>query len=111
RPARSADGHAVQPDVNNGLPADLVSPANTARAASHGFKAMQITSSALTAEALKLTMPASVFSRSPESHNEDNVSIGSVAARDCRRILDLTETVASIELLGLCQGLDLRGIA
>ena len=98
------------PMLNNGLPADLVSPANTARAASHGFKAMQITSSALTAEALKLTMPASVFSRSTESHNQDKVSMGSIAARDCQRILDLTETVASIELLALCQGLDLRGI-
>ena len=40
------------PMLNNGLPADLVDPANAARAASHGFKAMQITSSALTAEAL-----------------------------------------------------------
>jgi len=98
------------PMLNNGLPADLVDPANAARAASHGFKAMQITCSALTAEALKLTMPASVFSRSTESHNQDKVSMGSIAARDCQRILDLTETVASIELLALCQGLDLRGI-
>ena len=55
-------------------------------------------------------MPASVFSRSTESHNQDKVSMGSIAARDCQRILDLTETVASIELLALCQGMDLRGI-
>jgi histidine ammonia-lyase len=70
---------------------------------------MQISASALTAEALKLTMPASVFSRSTESHNQDKVSMGSIAARDCQRVLDLTETVAAIELLALCQGLDLRG--
>jgi histidine ammonia-lyase len=35
--------------------------------------------------------------------------MGSIAARDCQRVLDLTETVAVIELLALCQGLDLRG--
>jgi histidine ammonia-lyase len=74
----------------------------------HGFKAMQISASALTAEALKLTMPASAFSRSTESHNQDKVSMGTVAARDCRRILELTETVAVIALLASCQALDLR---
>ena len=70
---------------------------------------MQITASALTAEALKLTMPASVFSRSTESHNQDKVSMGSIAARDCQRVLELTETVAVVELLALCQAVDLRG--
>jgi histidine ammonia-lyase len=97
------------PTTNNGLPADLVGHPGAGRAAHHGFKAMQISASALTAEALKLTMPASVFSRSTESHNQDKVSMGSIAARDCQRVLDLTETVAAIELLALCQGLDLRG--
>ena len=95
------------PMTNHGLPADLVSPA--AGVTHHGFKAMQISASALTAEALKLTMPASVFSRSTESHNQDKVSMGSIAARDCQRVLELTETVAVIELLALCQAVDLRG--
>jgi histidine ammonia-lyase len=94
------------PDTSDGLPANLVAAGNPAH---HGFKAMQITASALTAEALKLTMPASVFSRSTESHNQDKVSMGTIAARDCRRILDLTETVAVIGLLASCQALDLRG--
>jgi histidine ammonia-lyase len=97
------------PSTNHGLPADLVSPA--AGVTHHGFKAMQITASALTAEALKLTMPASVFSRSTESHNQDKVSMGSIAARDCQRSLELAETVAAIELLALCQAVDLRGPA
>ena len=98
------------PATNNGLPADLVAHAGPGRVSHHGFKAMQISASALTAEALKLTMPASAFSRSTESHNQDKVSMGSIAARDCQRILDLTETVAMIELLALCQGVDLRGV-
>ena len=97
------------PATSHGLPANLVALEGTSHVAHHGFKAMQITASALTAEALKLTMPASVFSRSTESHNQDKVSMGSIAARDCQRVLELTETVAIVELLALCQAVDLRG--
>ena len=93
------------PETNGGLPANLVASGNVSH---HGFKAMQISASALTAEALKLTMPAAAFSRSTESHNQDKVSMGTIAARDCRRILDLAETVATITLLAACQALDLR---
>jgi len=70
---------------------------------------MQIASSALAAEALKLTMPASVFSRSTECHNQDKVSMGTIAARDCLRIVELTETVAAIAVLTMAQAVDLRG--
>jgi len=97
------------PDMSNGLPANLVGRTGPDRAAHHGFKAMQISTSALAAEALKLTMPASVFSRSTECHNQDKVSMGTIAARDCLRILELTETVAAIAALALCQAVDLRG--
>jgi histidine ammonia-lyase len=93
------------PETSDGLPANLVASGSVAH---HGFKAMQITASALTAEALKLTMPASAFSRSTESHNQDKVSMGTIAARECRRILDLSETVAVIALLAACQAFDLR---
>jgi histidine ammonia-lyase len=37
--------------------------------------------------------------------------MGTIAARDCRRILDLSETVAAIVLLADCQALELRGDA
>jgi histidine ammonia-lyase len=97
------------PATSHGLPANLVALEGPARVTHHGFKAMQITASALTAEALKLTMPATAFSRSTESHNQDKVSMGSIAARDCQRVLELAETVAVIELLALCQAADLRG--
>jgi histidine ammonia-lyase len=93
------------PETSDGLPANLVASGDVSH---HGFKAMQISASALTAEALKLTMPASAFSRSTESHNQDKVSMGTIAARDCRRVLELTETVAVIALLAACQALDLR---
>ena len=94
--------------TNGGLPDNLVLGGAPSQ---HGFKAMQITASALCAEALKLTMPASVFSRSTENHNQDKVSMGTIAARDCLRILELTETVLAIHTLALCQAVDLRSVA
>lgn len=94
---------------NNGLPANLIARTTPDRVAHHGFKAMQISASALAAEALKHTMPASVFSRSTENHNQDKVSMGTIAARDALRVCELTERVAAITLLGACQALDIRG--
>ncbi len=96
------------PNTNNGLPANLVGLRGPRAAAHHGFKAMQITTSALAAEAAKLTMPASVFSRSTENHNQDKVSMGTIAARDAARVLTLAETVAAIHTLALAQAVDLR---
>jgi histidine ammonia-lyase len=99
----------VDPLLNRGLPADLVRVDGRASALHHGFKAMSISASALAAEALKLTMPASSFSRSTESHNQDKVSMGTIAARDAVRICTLTERVLAIHLLAAAQGCELRG--
>jgi len=99
------------PDTSDGLPENLIATQGPGRLAHHGFKAMQISASALTAEALKLTMPASAFSRSTESHNQDKVSMGTIAARDCLRVLELAETVAAIVLLADCQAVDLRPLS
>lgn len=98
----------VDPKFNMGLPANLSGASGERRAINHGFKAVQIGVSAWTAEALKLTMPASVFSRSTECHNQDKVSMGTIAARDCLRVLQLTEQVAAAVLLAACQGVELR---
>jgi len=94
--------------TNNGLPENLNGRLGPDSAAHHGFKAMQIGASALAAEALKTTMPASVFSRSTECHNQDKVSMGTIAARDALRVLELTEQVMAISLLAAAQAVDLR---
>ena len=99
----------VNPASNAGLPANLVARTGPDRFTHHGFKGMEITASALTAEALKLASPASVFSRSTESHNQDKVSMGTISARESLRICELVERVAAIHLLALCQAIDLRG--
>ncbi len=98
----------VDARYNHGLPQNL-SGADAARMAiNHGFKAVQIGASAWAAEALKLTMPATSFSRSTECHNQDKVSMGTIAARDCLRVIELSEQVAAALVLAATQGLVLR---
>lgn len=98
----------VNPNLNRGLPGDLVRKSGREKGLRHGFKAMSISSSALTAEALKATMPAASFSRSTESHNQDKVSMGTIAARDAERVCVLTERVVAIHLLAAAQACDIR---
>jgi histidine ammonia-lyase len=93
---------------NNGLPQHLSGATGPRKAINHGLKALQIAASAWTAEALKLTMPASVFSRSTECHNQDKVSMGTIAARDAVRVLELSEQVAAVNLIAVRQSLHLR---
>jgi histidine ammonia-lyase len=98
----------VDSRYNHGLPANLSGMEGPRAAINHGLKALQISASAWTAEALKLTMPASVFSRSTECHNQDKVSMGTIAARDCLRVLELTEQVVAALLITVQQGVWLR---
>ncbi|KZN48620.1 HAL/PAL/TAL family ammonia-lyase [Pseudoalteromonas luteoviolacea] len=98
----------VDTRYNNGLPSNLSGSCEERKYINHGFKAVQIGASAYTAEALKLTMPASVFSRSTECHNQDKVSMGTISARDALRVLQLTEQVVASTLLAAVQGVRLR---
>lgn len=98
----------VDTRYNNGLPANLSGATGARASINHGLKALQIGASAWTAEALKLTMPASVFSRSTECHNQDKVSMGTIAARDALRVLELTEQVAAAHLVCTTQAVRLR---
>lgn len=75
----------------------------------HGFKAMQITLSSLTADVIMNTLPASLNSRPTESMNQDKVSMGTTAALHfAKQLPDLTNML-SIALLGMAQAVDLRG--
>lgn len=70
----------------------------------HGFKAMQITLSALAAEIAKQSMPMSIFSRPTEGANQDVVSMGTIAARDLRTINAMTSHALAIQAMALRQG-------
>lgn len=99
------------PTENGGLPADLVGVDGEEACAHNGFKAASISASSLAAEAMKLTMPASAFSRSTELHNQDKVPMATTSARDLIRVLELAEEVAAISVLAVCQAHDLRGLS
>jgi phenylalanine ammonia-lyase len=101
----------VDEKFNNGLTPNLirrVEPSDRESGLHHGFKGMQLTASALAAEALQMTTPATSFSRSTEAHNQDKVSMGTIAARGARTITDLAIEVAAIHLLALAQAADIR---
>jgi len=98
----------VDPRYNHGLPANLSGATGSEACLHHGLKAVQIGVSAWTAEALRHTMPAASFSRSTECHNQDKVSMGTIAARDCIRVLELTEQVSAAMLVAVRQALGLR---
>ncbi len=98
----------VDTRFNNGLPSNLSGAAPERAAVNHGFKAIQIAVSAWTAEACKLTMPASVFSRSTECHNQDKVSMGTIASRDALRVNQLVSQVAAAHLMATAQAVEIR---
>jgi histidine ammonia-lyase len=98
----------VDAKYNNGLPPNLSGATGERKAIHHGLKAVQIACSAWTAEALMKAMPSSAFSRSTECHNQDKVSMGTIAARQCLEILFLTEQVASACLIAVFQAIELR---
>jgi histidine ammonia-lyase/phenylalanine ammonia-lyase len=103
----------VDEKFNAGLTPNLVArlPADHPEAGlHHGFKGMQLCCSAMTAEAMKLCNPATIHSRSTECHNQDKVSMATIAARDARSIVELAQNIAAIHLMACAQALELRGV-
>ncbi|WP_374664739.1 histidine ammonia-lyase [Acinetobacter sp.] len=96
--------------MNNGLPRNLTGSSPERLPLNHGFKAVQIGVSAWTAEALKQTLSASIFSRSTECHNQDKVSMGTIAARDASRVITLTEQVMAALSCAAVQAVKLKGL-
>ncbi len=83
---------------NNGLLSNLRSAPGTRAAINHGLKALQTSISAWTGEALRLRADA-VFSKSDP---------GTGAARDCLRVIELTEQVAAALVVALRHACALR---
>jgi histidine ammonia-lyase len=103
----------VDEKFNRGLTANLIPrfPADHPEAGlHHGFKGLQLCASAMTAEAMHLCAPTTIHSRSTEAHNQDKVSMGTIAARDARSIVELAQNIAAIHLMACCQALELRGV-
>ena len=101
----------VDHKMNHGLPRNLTGAKDARLPLNHGFKAVQIGVSAWTAEALKQTLAASIFSRSTECHNQDKVSMGTIAARDASRVIVLTEQVIAALCCASVQAIQLKGLS
>jgi histidine ammonia-lyase/phenylalanine ammonia-lyase len=103
----------VDEKFNRGLTANLIprfEPTDPEAGLHHGFKGLQLCSSAMTAEAMHLCAPTTIHSRSTEAHNQDKVSMGTIAARDARSIVELAQNIAAIHLMACSQALELRGL-
>ncbi|HRS65257.1 MAG TPA: aromatic amino acid lyase, partial [Spirochaetia bacterium] len=73
-----------------------------------GFMIMQYTAASLVSENKVLAHPASVDSIPSSANQEDHVSMGTIAARKARTILENAQNVLAIELLSALQAVDLR---
>ena len=92
----------VNPKLS-GLPAFLVRDGGL----NSGFMIAQYTAASLVSENKVLCHPASVDSIPTSANKEDHVSMGTIAARQCREVIENTENVIAIELLCATQALDL----
>ncbi len=77
----------------------------------HGFKAMQITLSSLSADVIKNTTAASIHSRPTESLNQDKVSMGTTAANDFAKMMPELHNMLAIAFIGMAQAVDIRGVS
>jgi histidine ammonia-lyase len=94
----------VDARLNGGLPPFLVADAGT----NSGLMILQYTAAALVSEDKVLVHPASADSIPTSANQEDHVSMGSIAARHARAVLENVERVLAIELLCAAQALDFR---
>ena len=94
----------VDPRLNGGLPAFLVPSSGI----DSGMMVYQYTAAALVSENKVLAHPASADSIPTSANQEDHVSMGSIAARHARQVLEHVERILSIELVVAAQALDLR---
>ena len=71
-----------------------------------GFMIAQYTAASLVSENKVLSHPASVDSIPTSAGQEDHVSMGSIAARQAKEVLENVENVVAIELMSAAQGLE-----
>ncbi|MBO4879879.1 MAG: histidine ammonia-lyase [Clostridia bacterium] len=95
----------VNPALSFGLPAFLSENGGL----NSGFMITQYSAASMVSENKVWAHPASVDSIPSSANQEDHVSMGTIAARKARMILDNAQKVLGIELFAASQGLFLRG--
>ena len=91
----------VDPHLS-GLPAFLTSNGGV----NSGMMIAQYTAASLVSENKVLAHPASVDSIPTSANQEDHVSMGTIAARQAREILENVRYVLAIEMMAAAQGID-----
>ena len=90
---------------NRGLPSCLV---DNPDGVNSGYMIGQYTAAALVSENKSLCHPASVDSIPTSANAEDHVSMGTIAARKARRVVENVKNVLAIELLCATEALSYR---
>jgi histidine ammonia-lyase len=94
----------VDSRLNGGLPPFLAASSGL----ESGMMIVQYTAAALASENKVLAHPASADTVPTSANQEDHVSMGSIAARHAREVLEHVETILAIELVVAAQALELR---
>jgi histidine ammonia-lyase len=94
----------VNPALSEGLPAFLVAHPGI----NSGFMIVQYSAASLVSENKVLAHPASVDSIPSSGNQEDHVSMGTIAARGARDILNNSYKVLAMEVLASVQAIDFR---
>jgi histidine ammonia-lyase len=94
----------LDPRLNGGLAAFLA----PASGLDSGLMMIQYTAAALASENKVLAHPASVDSVPTSANQEDHVSMGPIAARHARTVLEHVERILAIELIAGVEALDQR---
>jgi len=87
----------------SGLPGFLVEKGGL----NSGFMIVQYSAASLVSENKVLAHPASVDSIPSSANQEDHVSMGTIAARKARSILENARKVIAMEIFAACQAIDL----
>ena len=96
--------------LSEGLPLFLLQPPSENRGVHYGLGLAQITAAALAAECQTLAAPASVTTIPTSANQEDHVSMGTIAARQAREVVNNVEHIIACELLCATQGVDIRAL-
>ena len=94
----------VNPQLNYGLPAFLVKNGGV----NSGLMIPQYVAASIVSENKVLAHPASVDSIPSSANKEDHVSMGAIAARKAKQIVDNVRRVLAIEFLTAAQALDVQ---
>jgi histidine ammonia-lyase len=94
----------VDARLNGGLPAFLAESPGT----NSGLMIPQYTAAALASENKVLVHPASADTIPTSANQEDHVSMGAIAARHARTVLENVQRIIAIELIAAAQALDFR---